>query len=543
MTGYDKGLSRLRVTGEDLRQMFAMGSTLLEENVEEVNALNVFPVPDGDTGTNMLLTMQSALAEVAKVTSSDFGVVSKAAAHGALMGARGNSGVILSQILRGIARASEGKESLSAAELAAALKEGANTAYRGIGRPVEGTILTVAREAADAAVSAAQEGPSLVQVVRRSVEAARRSLEATPTLLATLREAGVVDAGGQGYLLLLEGSEMFLRGERSPAPISQPRRILSETTGTSESKTDYGYCTEILVSGPDLDIDEIREHLERVGTSVIVVGEPDLVHLHVHTHKPGDVLNFTSGLGYMDKIKVENMQLQHTSYLAGRATESARAHGVGVVVVAAGVGLAKLFTDLGAASVVRGGQTMNPSIEELVHAASSCGTDRVILLPNNPNVILTAQQARSLAQVDLRIVPSRTVCEGVAAMVAFNADADLDDNVAGMTEAAEEIQTIELTRAVRSTRVNGLDVREGQAIGLLNGDLVEAGDTVEEVAMKTLDRASANEREVVTLYRGEDISEDDARRLAEAVNERWPNIQVDVVDGGQPFYPYLISVE
>lgn len=543
MTEREKGISRLRITGHDLRQMFAMGTTILEENVEMVNALNVFPVPDGDTGTNMLLTMQSAMEEVGKAGGRDFGPVAHAAAHGALMGARGNSGVILSQILRGIARASEGKESVTAAELAAALKEGANTAYRGIGKPVEGTILTVARESADAAVAASVQGRGLTQVVRRAVDVARTSLEATPTLLSTLRDAGVVDAGGQGYLLILEGAQQFLTGERMPAPVLQARRGTPEVT-TIDSKNDYGYCTEVLIRGEGLVVERIREQLERLGDSVIVVGEPDVVHIHVHTQEPGNVLSLASKLGTMDKIKIENMQIQHTSYLSSRnAQQTTSVTGVGVVAVAAGEGLAKLFRDLGTSVVVHGGQTMNPSIEELVHAVVSCGREQVILLPNNPNIVLTAQQSQALVQVELKVVPTRTICEGVAAMVAFNPEEDLEANVRAMKGAAAAIQTIEITHAVRSTKVNGLNVREGQAIGMLNGALVEASDSVLEVAINVLDRARAGEHEVVTVYRGEGLTVDESRLLADGIAGRWPALQVEVVDGGQPYYPYIISVE
>lgn len=543
VTVHDKGLSRLRITGADLRQMLAMGTTLLEENVEQVNSLNVFPVPDGDTGTNMLLTMQSALAEVARGTLAEAGAVAHAAAHGALMGARGNSGVILSQILRGIARACDGKESLTSADLATALKEGANTAYRGIGRPVEGTILTVAREAGDAAVAAAQDSPSLVQMIRRTLEAARTSLESTPSLLATLREAGVVDAGGQGYVLLLEGASMFLTNQRQPAPVAQARKPGGATTSGTGITAEYGYCTELLINGSSLDVEAIRGKMEQMGSSVIVVGDSDLVHIHVHTQQPGDILNLASQFGSLDKVKVENMQVQHTSYLASRGVQPARMTGVGVVVVAVGSGFAKLFEDLGACAVVPGGQTMNPSIEELVHAASTCQREKVILLPNNPNVILTAQQAQSLAALDIQVIPTRTICEGVAAMVAFNAEAGLDANVDGMKEAAESVHTIEITRAVRSTRVNGLQVAEGQAIGLVDGNLLDAGDSVEDVVMKGLDRVGAGDHEVVTLYFGDGVSEDEGRALATRVANRWPDLQVDTVDGGQPHYPYLISVE
>lgn len=541
---HDKAVSRLRINGGDLRQMLAVGAALLEENVEQVNALNVFPVPDGDTGTNMLLTMQSALEEVARVTGDDVSVVAHAAAHGSLMGARGNSGVILSQLLRGIAKSADGKQTLDGSEFAAALKEGAATAYRGIGKPVEGTILTVAREAAEAGVLASQLDRSVTEVLASVVQAGDRSLRNTPNLLSTLKEAGVVDAGGQGYLLVLQGALMFITGERTGAVLSETPRLpaMVRPVGVPTGE-DYGYCTELLIRGEQLPLEEMRLRFEAIGSSVIVVGEPETIHLHVHTQRPGDVLNLAVGFGFLDKIKIENMQIQHTSYLSARGGEAPRKDGVAVVTVASGPGLAEIFRDLGAVAVVPGGQTMNPSIEELVHAAASTGYARVILLPNNPNVVMTAQQAQSLARVELKVVPTRTVCEGIAAMIAFTRDGALETNVESMTEAASLVQTIELTRAVRSTRSNGLQIEEGQAIGLLNGTLVEAGGTMEEVALRVLDRAKVSEHEMVTVYRGDESTEEKGEALAAAIRRVAPDAQVEVVEGGQPHYPFIISVE
>ncbi|MGE5620188.1 MAG: DAK2 domain-containing protein [Sphingomonadaceae bacterium] len=547
MAEQDKVVSTLRISGSVLRQMLEVGTALLEENVELVNSLNVFPVPDGDTGTNMLLTMQSALEEMSKSGDAELGAVAHAAAHGSLMGARGNSGVILSQILRGMARHIDGKRQLDGADLAAALKEGANTAYRGIGKPVEGTILTVAREAADAALSASQEERSVEHVLRRAVEAAHVSLAGTPNLLHTLREAGVVDAGGQGYILLLEGALMFLTGERMPPPAAEAHKTAQGALSVVPSG-EFGYCTELLLRGESLQVDELRRQLEAIGDSVLVVGEEDLVHIHVHTHHPGDVLNLASRFGTMDKIKVENMQIQHTAFVGGlTGSEPSRPvvspEAVGVVAVAAGSGLARVFKDLGAASVVAGGQSMNPSIEELVHGAGASGCGKVILLPNNPNVVMTAQQAQALSHAEIRVIPTRTICEGIAAMVAFNPVSDLETNVAAMTGAIAAVQSIELTRAVRTTRVNGLQIEEGQAIGLLNGKLVHAGDSLADVVLKVLEMAEAGEREVVTVYYGEGVSIDEAESVATAIQQVWPALAVEVVDGGQPHYPYIISVE
>jgi uncharacterized protein len=533
------------MTGGDLRRMLATGTALLQENVEAVNDLNVFPVPDGDTGTNMLLTMQSAMEEVARISVDDFGAVAHAMAHGALMGARGNSGVILSQILRGIARSAGHQPALDAAHFAAALKEGADTAYRGIGKPVEGTMLTVAREAAEAALEAVAGQGDISEVLRTALETAKTSLENTPNLLPVLKEAGVVDAGGQGYLLILHGWQMLISGERSAPSISLPRKGAIRSAAAANSSSEYGYCTEVLIRGGNPPVEEIRARCESMGTSVIVVGDGDLVHLHAHTQRPGDVINLAADFGSLERVKVENMQLQHTAFVGrtGPLEVTQPVDTVGVVAVAAGEGLAQVFRDLGAAGVVAGGQTMNPSIEELVHGITHTGVTKVILLPNNPNVLLTAQQAQGLVESNVKVVPTGTVCEGVAAIVAFNPEAGLDVNLAAMAQAAERVHTIELTRAVRSTRINGLKVKEGQAIGLLNGVLVQAGSDPSEVALKVLAHVGAGNHEIVTVYFGDGATVEEAKSLAESIGERWPELQVEVVHGGQPHYPFIISVE
>ena len=342
-------------------------------------------------------------------------------------------------------------------------------------------------------------------------------------------------------MLLLQGAQMFLTGERSAPSVATPLRTSSRPVVIPTSK-EYGFCTEMLIRGQDLSIDDIRQRCEELGSSVLVVGEPDLIHLHVHTERPGDVMNFAADLGTVERVKVENMQVQHTAFLNSRDT-SQLSDTVGVVAVAAGSGLGQVFRDLGALGVVPGGQTMNPSIEELVHGISHSGSSRVILLPNNPNVLMTAQQAQDLAGVSVRVVPTRTVCEGVAAMVAFNPDVDLEANVAAMTDAAATVQTVELTRAVRSTRVNGLKIKEGQIIGLLNGVLVQAGKGLQAVATNVLEQAAVAEHEVVTIYYGAETRPEEAKGLAEAIAKKWPDVQVEVIHGGQPHYPFIISVE
>ncbi len=543
--------------GPTLRAALAAATAWLEQDAERINALNVFPVPDGDTGSNMWLTMQSAVAEANRTASeATAGAVAHAASHGALMGARGNSGVILSQILRGIARVLDDRPTFGAAELAAALSEGAATAYKGVIRPVEGTILTVAREAAESAGQAAREGADLLQTLARAVVAAKESLARTPTLLPVLAEAGVVDAGGQGYLTVLEGLLRHFRGDgqAGEVPVEQDvgRPVLEEGS--------YGYCTEFIVRGENVDEEGLRAAIAAMGESVMVVGEAGLVRVHVHTFDPGAILSLALRHGTLHKIKIDNMQEQHREYLLSGQLELAPARAadrqlleddsadrqqldVALVTVASGNGLTEVFRSLGATIVVHGGQTMNPSTGELLQAVESAPAESVVLLPNNGNIVATAQQVLPLSKKRLVVVPTQTLPQGVAAMMAFNYEADLETNAEAMKQAAEQIRTIEITRAVRAAKVDGLQVRDGDAIALVDGRLVGTGEGLEAVVFAALADAGVQEAELVTVYYGEGASREEAEALAAQVEERWPGRTVEVVDGGQPHYPYIISLE
>ncbi len=543
--------------GPTLRAALAAATAWLEQNAERINALNVFPVPDGDTGSNMWLTMQSAVAEANRVApEATAGAVARAASHGALMGARGNSGVILSQILRGVARALDDRPTFGAAELAAALTEGAATAYKGVIRPVEGTILTVAREAAESASQAARDGADLLQTLAHAVQAAKESLARTPTLLPVLAEAGVVDAGGQGYLAVLEGLWRHFRGEEqtetATAPSATDKPVVAEAT--------YGYCTEFIVRGENVDEEELRRAIASMGDSVLVVGEPGLIRVHVHTFDPGAVLSFALRHGTLHKIKIDNMQEQHREYLLGRPPEAAptqqtkaepahdesagrQQRDVALVAVASGNGLTEVFRSLGATIVVHGGQTMNPSTGELLQAVESAPAQAVVLLPNNANIVSTAQQVLPLSTKRLVVVPTQTLPQGVAALMAFNYEADLEANAEAMERAAEQVRTIEVTRAIRAARVDGLQVREGDAIALVDGRLVSTGAELDGVVFAALAAGGIEQAELVTIYFGEGSSRQEADSLATRIEEQWPGRTVEVVDGGQPHYPYIISLE
>ncbi len=540
---HDERIQEARCTAQVLRLAIQASARWLELHTDLVNSLNVYPVPDGDTGTNMHLTMRAALEEVARVQGDSAGAICQALAHGALMGARGNSGVILSQILRGIARAVDKQDSFDGADLAQALQEGAATAYKGVLRPVEGTMLTVIREAAQAAATAAgQNGATPEYVLARAAEEAESSLARTPSLLPVLREAGVVDAGGQGLVLLMQGILRFQRGET----VSEEAVQTAQTAHIEVPSGRYGYDIQFLMQGSKLDVAAIREAVSTMGDSVLVVGDERTVKVHVHSDRPGQVIDYGSSLAVLQDIVVENMQAQHEAFASrgshpAPATEAA--DGIGIIAVVPGQGLQRVFESLGVNAVVAGGQTMNPSTEELLSAITALASRQVIVLPNNANVILTAQQAKSLAAKEVAIVPTRTIPQGISALLALNYQADLESNAVTMEEAARAVQTIEITTAVRSARVNGMEVAQGDVIGLLNDQLSGAGRDCLAVASNILDSINAEGMEIITIYYGANVGRPEAEAFAASVKQRYPAQDVELIDGGQPHYTYILSAE
>ena len=523
----------------------------LSANHEEVNRLNVFPVPDGDTGTNMLLTLQSAVEDVKESNAAEVSKIAKLASHGSLMGARGNSGVILSQIFRGFARAVEGKSSLSPRELAAAFEEAANAAYRAVNKPTEGTILTVAREAGRAAATAAgAPDASVPRVIAAAAAGARAAVLKTPGQLQILRDAGVVDAGGFGLQLILEG--MLKSVEETDAAlgvVAVAARAASSAAQVSLSLPEggWGYCTEFLIEGSNLDPDLIRDQIEALGNSVLVVGEPELVKVHVHTDDPTRVINLAGGYGKLLKLNVGDMSTQHKRILetesASPAQQAPRPNGVGMVAVVAGRGLVDIFRGLGVDAIIEGGQTMNPSTQDMLTAIESVPYGEVILLPNNGNVVPAAKQVVGLTKKKVHLVETRSVPQGVSAVVAFRPESSGAENVRAMKAEAERVQTIEVTHAVRDTRSNGLRVRKGDVIGLVNGKLDFAGADYAEVVKKALGRLGPSEYELVTVYRGEQASDDEMAKLESEIRNDYPNLEVEVQQGGQQHYPFILSVE
>ena len=483
--------------------MFAAGTRWLESNVDAINSLNVFPVPDGDTGTNMLFTMRDAMRAVDECDDTSLDAVLQAMARGALMGARGNSGVILSQVLRGFARGAEKRPNLDGPTLELALKEASSAAYKAVSNPVEGTMLTVARECSEAAGRAAGENPDLEGVLQAAVKGAQESVARTPELLPVLQEAGVVDAGGQGLVMLLEGALKSLRNE----PIdSSPKLEMSEgiirlaDEATTDEEGGFGFCVQYLIEGRDLDLIAVREGVSRMGMSTVVVGDRTTVRVHTHSLEPDSVVEFGESIGDISRVSVESIDDQHSDLLLTK--QNVRDAAVSIVVVASGEGFKELFASLGAFAVVAGGQTMNPSTEALLTAIEAAPAPEVILLPNNKNIVPAARQAASLSQKAVEVVPTTTVPQGIASMLAFNVQLCAADNVAAINEAISEVTTLEITNAVRPSRVNGLDIGLGDAIGLLDGKLLASGRSAVDVIASLAKRCEPETCQLATVYYG-----------------------------------------
>jgi fatty acid kinase len=514
----------------------------LPVNRDEVDALNVFPVPDGDTGTNMLLTLQSAVEDIREVDDADLASMAKRAAHGALMGARGNSGVILSQIFRGFCQGIGSRAKVDGEGLAEAFSRGADVAYRAVMKPTEGTMLTVAREAARAAQAKARESGDLTQVVKTAAEAAAAAVERTPEQLPILKQAGVIDAGGFGLQLILEGFLKRLQGERLESferPTVQharPKAVEAPTAG-------WGYCTEFIIHGDELSVDAVRSELQRHGDSALVVGDESAIKVHIHTQEPAAVIGYASGVGTLTRLKVDDMSAQHHRLQGEGVRRPSSSKHLALVAVASGDGFRRILESLGVDSVVGGGQTVNPSTQDILAAIESVPSADVLVLPNNGNVIMTAQQASDLTHKRVRVVPSRSLPQGIAALFAFDFSADLEANANAMSHALKDVQTIEVTRAVRATEVEGLKVAEQDVIGLLNDKLVEKGAQPEDVVRLVLKRIDPKKVGTITIYAGAEVAEADREGLRTAVAKDYPNAAVEVQVGEQALYPYIVAVE
>ena len=547
-------LERYRaIDGPTCRRLTEAALAWLRTNQQIVNSLNVFPVPDGDTGTNMVLTMQAAWDEIASHSEAAIGRLAKSIAQGALMGARGNSGVILSQLWRGFARALDDATLMDVPLFVRGLAEARDTAYKGVVRPVEGTILTVAKDVASAAEQAQKEGASsALQILERIVQAAHESVQRTPDLLPVLKQAGVVDSGGMGLYLLLEG--MLRSAYRQPldTPTVAVRSLGELTLEQASESVEPGQDWEVVVDfRPDatLDVQGFYRRLEAMGTS-IQVGEGDglyRMHIHVPDRKEYDPIDYVRSLGTVTRVAIENLMAQSAAQLStekDRLRLTAVQPGqIGAIAVSPGFGISRVFASLGIAAVVDGGQTMNPSTQEILRAFEELPTDKIIILPNNKNIELAARQAAEHSVKSVAVIPSHSVPQGIAAMLCFEVGGDFDEIVGRMTGALKNVRQGEITIATRSVEIDGVPVREGQVIGLLHGKLATAGDSLQETLLETLRAGRAQEAELITLFYGADLSAQQANQLADLVRQRWPEQEVEVVEGGQPHYPLILSIE
>ncbi len=553
-------MSEKIITANQLKSMIAVGCDRLKAGADYVDSLNVFPVPDGDTGTNMNLSFSAGLDRVNQSDGQTVEAVSDALAKGLLMGARGNSGVILSQIFRGFSKACQGKEELDAKAFAACLTSGVKTAYKAVMKPVEGTILTVAREAREAAEECAKNTKDVIEVMKAANQAANQALENTPNLLPVLKEVGVVDSGGQGLCFIYAGFLESLTGEAVPAyrqelsqanlsELAHEENYYKTSHSVSSEDIKYGFCTEIMVrlaekgkAEEDFDYENFRNYLNERGNSLLVVNDDEVVKVHVHTEHPGDVLNYGQRFGTLIKIKVDNMRLQHDNILENKAKPKEKKD-YGIIAVAVGEGVQTMLKELGATSIINGGQTMNPSTEDFIKAIEEGNAQKVILLPNNKNIFLAAKQAAEVSEIPTVVVASRFITQGLSALLAFDPEQDLESNQEAMTQAMEDVKSGQITHAIRDTSLNGVEIHEGDFMGIVDGDILISDQGLENVTLQTIDAMQDEETELLTVIYGEDVQPEEAEALRTKLSERYEDLEIEMYEGKQPVYNYLLSVE
>ena len=531
--------------------MFASALSLLERNVDAINALNVFPVPDGDTGTNMFLTLRDVIEKTGPDTDASAADTAGVMAGAALMGAKGNSGVILSQFFKGLAVGLKGSADFGCEELVSCLREARTYSYKAVGEPVEGTMLTVVTSAAEAASATYSPEIPMAELLEAVCSKAREAVALTPTMLPVLREAGVVDAGGQGLAVILEGVRRQVAGEESdfdeieaPEPVGVDRAsgAVSHEFLASTDEEMYGYCTQMLVRGEGMDVDAIREAIVGMGRSAVVMGDETMVQVHVHAEDPGPVVSAAVARGSLSQVKIENMDSQHVEFSAGRRQE-AEELATAVVAVGRGAGLEAVIANLGASRIVKGGDTMNPSVGDLLEAADGAPSDSVIILPNNGNIVPAARQAAELSAKVVAVVASRSIPQGIAALLSFNPDQELESNRRSMEEAIATVRTGEVTEAVRGVTLGGVAVEPGKLIGLLERELVFAGDDLARVVIAVLEKAGVSAGDLVTLYHGEPATKEDVDRVMGDVSASFEGVELELVAGGQPHYHFILSIE
>ncbi|MCT4379883.1 DAK2 domain-containing protein [Leuconostoc pseudomesenteroides] len=560
------------ITNVEFGKMINAASAALAANADKINKLNVFPVPDGDTGTNMSLSMASGAQYERDALDTNIGALAKATSKGLLMGARGNSGVILSQIFRGFANSMANKETLSARDLADALMAGAQIAYKSVMKPTEGTILTVIREAASKANKVANQTDDVVELMAAVEDAAQKALNSTPDLLPVLKEVGVVDSGGQGLVFVLQAFYQVLSGDFNEEDMKAPDnaeldQMVKELHAGAQANTNldpadikYGYCTEVMVQigkgttyDHEFDYDEFYKHLAQLGDSLLVINDDEIVKVHVHTENPGEVISWGTHFGSLVKVKVDNMRDQQQAVIDAQREDEAQAAKISemtmpvpetaVIAIAAGDGVAKLFKSLGVHTVISGGQTMNPSTADIVDAIKASGANQAVVLPNNSNIFMAAEQAIDLADVPVQVVKTRTVQQGLTAMMGYNPDAEASENANAMSDMIADVKSAQVTQAVRDTTLNGVEIHNGDWMGIIDGDIQVVADSVEDAAEQSVEKMLDDDSEIVTIIFGADTKEKAANKLAKSVSAIDEDLEVEIHDGGQPLYPFLISVE
>ena len=558
-----KTMELLNLTGKKLKDMIAIGKKRLADNADYVDSLNVFPVPDGDTGTNMNLTFASGAEAVKNTSVEEVGEVGKVLSKGLLMGARGNSGVILSQLFRGFGKAIESKKVINTKEFAQAFQNGVESAYKAIMKPVEGTILTVARESAEAGLNKAEGTDDIIEVMEEILKVSKKSLENTPNLLAVLKEVGVVDSGGQGLVYIYEGFLSALTGEEI---IEEDELDLSELVRAEHHRTsahdivntediEYGFCTEIMVRlgegktvDSEFDYDEFRNYLSELGDSLLVIADEDVVKVHVHTEEPGEVMNYGQKFGSLIHIKVDNMREQHAALEPKTPTNKAEVkkkelQDTAIIAVVAGAGIKKLYESLGVDYLIEGGQTMNPSTQDFLDAMEEVPAKKYILLPNNSNIFMAANQASEVSEAETIVVETRTIQQGMGAMLSYSPEASLEDNQEMMTEELDYIKSGQITFAIRDTEINHLKIKKDDFMGLIDGEITVATADIKKTAMETIKQMLDEDSEIITLLSGADADAELIKFLEDELEKNYPEIEVEVHEGGQPVYPLLISVE
>ncbi|MDR2833234.1 MAG: DAK2 domain-containing protein [Streptococcaceae bacterium] len=555
-------MSQTQITASQFQEMVQAGSSRLAKHAEYVNALNVFPVPDGDTGTNMNLSMTTGAKAVADASTDHIGQLGQILSKGLLMGARGNSGVILSQLFRGFSKAILDEETLDAKNFAKAFRGGVETAYKAVMKPVEGTILTVSRGAAEFGERKAEQTDDVVEVMKAVVKGAKKALAKTPDLLPVLKEVGVVDSGGQGLLFIYEGFLEVLTGEYiqsedfevNPGVMDDLVNVEHTKVGHSVSSEDikFGYCTEIMVAigdGPtvtdEFDYDAFRNHLDEKGDSLLVVNDDEVIKVHIHTEDPGYIMQYGQRFGSLTKVKVDNMRNQHDAVVEKEEAKTAPKPRIpfAVIAISAGDGLAEIFKQMGASYVISGGQTMNPSTEDILKAINEVNADKVIVLPNNKNIFMAADAAAEVADIPVAVVPSKTVSQGMSALLSFNENSSLEENKEAMSAALEEVISGQVTTAVRDTTIDGLEVRKDEFIGMVEGKIVISNPSVVEASIESIKKMLNEDAEILTIIVGVDGKKEEVNSIVKAIEAINDEIEIETHQGDQPVYPYLFSVE